>query len=360
MYALLLAAALSLAPAAGNAVPADPGPLVPPPATVTALPPELRVRLHDEILSVPASQRRRLDQILHFIFDEGGLGISYDQTATLSVEQTYAARKANCLSFTLLFLAIAREAGLEVRAQEIENTLSWQQEENTIYRNDHINVGVRINRQTFTVDGSGDTLVAGSRPVGISERRLLAHFYNNLAMERLARADIVAGLRLVDAAIAMDSAYAPLWSNAGVLRVHQGDLAAAREAYLKALEIDPDEDSALFNMISLSQRLGDAKQESAFRRRLARVQQRDPLHQFMQGMDYERNGDYPQAIEHYHRAIHLYSEEHRFHSALARVYLKSGDPRRAGKALKRAQALADGTARAEYREQLKALGSVPD
>jgi tetratricopeptide (TPR) repeat protein len=357
MYALFLAAALSLAEPTGSSAAVAQASLVPAPATIRVLPPELRQRLHAEVLSTPASQQRRLEQVLHFILDEDALGVAYDQGATHSVEQTYATRKANCLSFTLLFLAIAREAGLEVRAQEIEDTLSWQQEQSTIYRNNHINAGVRINHRSYTVDSSGDTLVAGGHPVGISERRLLAHYYNNLAMEQLARADIDAGLQLIDAAIATDSNYAPLWSNAGVLHLHKGDLAAARRAYLKALEIDPDEDSALFNMISLSQRVRDTAQETEFRRRLARVQQRDPLHHFMQGMDYERSGDYLQAIEHYRRAIRLYPGEHRFHSALARVYLKAGNPRSAGKALKRAQALTDGATRAAYRAQLQALGS---
>ena len=357
MYALFLAATLLLGePGEGAAVSPSP-PLVEPAASVTALPAELRRRFHDEVLSSPATGRQRLEQVLHFMLDADALAITYDQGATYSITQTYAQRRANCLSFTMLFLALAREAGIEARPQEIEDTLSWHQAQGTIFRNNHINAGVRIDGHSFTIDTSGDTLIAGDRPVAMSERRLLAHYYNNLAMDQLARGNVPAGQKLMDAALAQDESYAPIWSNAGVLLLRQGNVAAAEHAYQRALKLDPEEDGALFNMISLSRRLGDARREAEFRRRLDRVQQKDPLHHFMQAMDYERNGDYKQAIRHYRSAIRLHTGEHRFYSALARAYLKAGDARGAGRALKRAQALTDGATRAAYRAQLQELKS---
>ncbi|KQY52336.1 tetratricopeptide repeat protein [Lysobacter sp. Root494] len=355
MHALFLATALFLGePGEGAVVPAIPV-AVEPAASVTAVPAELRQRFHDEVLSSPATGRQRLEQVLHFMLDADALAITYDQGATYTVEQTYAQRRANCLSFTLLFLALAREAGIDARPQEIEDTLSWHQEQNTIFRNNHINAGVRIDGQSFTIDTSGDTLIAGDRPVAMTERRLLAHYYNNLAMDQLARSNATAGQELMDAALAQDATYAPIWSNAGVLLLRQGSVSAAQRAYQQALKLDPEEDGALFNMISLSRRLGDARREEEFRRRLDRVQQRDPLHHFMQAMDYERNGDYTQAIRHYRLAIRLHAGEHRFYSALARAYLKAGNARGAGRALKRAQALTDGATRAAYRAQLQEL-----
>jgi Flp pilus assembly protein TadD len=355
MYTLFLATALLLGDP-GEGTPAPP-PLqpVPPAASVTALPAELRQRFRTQALSPPAPARQRLEQVLHFMLDADGLAITYDQGATYSVEQTYAERRANCLSFTLLFLALAREAGLDARPQEIEDTLSWHQEQNTIFRNSHINASVRIDGHSFTIDTAGDTLIPGDRPVAMSEQRLLAHYYNNLAMDQLAQGNVGAGQKLMDAALSADATYAPIWSNAGVLLLRQGNIAAAEHAYRQALEIDPEEDGALFNMIGLSRRLGDARREAEFRRRLARVQQEDPLHHFMQAMDYERNGDYAQAIRHYQRAIRLHTGEHRFYSALARAYLKAGNARGAGRALKRAQALTDGATRAAYRAQLQEL-----
>ena len=359
MYALLLAAALLSSPASPATAPTLPpvlSTLSPaPPASVVAVPPELRQRLHDEVLSTPAGQRQRLEQLLHFMLDPDGLGIVYDENATNSIAQTYATRRANCLSFTLLFVAIAREAGFNAQAQEIRNTLAWHQQEGTIYRNNHVNAGVLVGGRNLSVDISADRIITGESPVAIDEKRLLAHYYNNLAMEHLGSGNIAAGLQLMDAALASDPRYAPLWSNAGVLHIRNDDLIAAGRSYLKALELDPEEDGALFNMMSLAHRQGDARREAEFRRRLERVEQKDPLHHFMVAMDYERSGNHAKAIAHYRRAIRLYPGEHRFYSALAQVYLKAGDPKHAAKALLRAQALTQGATRAAYMTRLREL-----
>jgi Flp pilus assembly protein TadD len=353
MYALFLAAALSLANPGSEAA-APPAPETTP-SQVMAMPPEMRQRLHADVLARPAPQQQRLEQLLHFMLDADALGIVYDESATYSVAQTYAARRANCLSLTLVFLAIAREAGLEAQPQEIQDTLAWHRDETTIYRNSHVNARVHVNSRHLTVDASGDTLISVDKPTVVSEQRLLAHYFNNLSMDQLARGDPVTGLDLMALALAQDPTYAPLWSNAGVLRVHLGDTEGARRAYLKALEIDPEEDGALFNMVSLSHRLGDAKAEGEYRARLDKVQNRDPLYHFMLALDAEARGDYPQAIARYQRAIRLHPDEHRFHSALAGAYLKAGNTKRAIRALMRAQAVSDGAVRAAYRAKLQEL-----
>ena len=334
---------------------ATPLPQAAPPAQVMALPVELRQRFHREVLATPAAPPERLHRILQFIRDPAALGIVYEEDATYSVAQAYAVRRANCLSFTLLFLALATEAGLDARAQEIANTLAWHQVQGTIYRNQHINARVRIGPRSFTVDSSGDDLIAGSLPEPISRERLLAHYYNNLAMQRMEHGDFATGLHLMQQALDADAAHAFLWSNAGVLHVRNGDLRSARRAYERALAIDPNAPTALLNMASLSRRENDARGEEKFRRRLERVQQRDPLHQFVLGIYAERDGDLERAIRHYRSAIRLFDGEHRFHSALARAYLEAGDTRNAGRALRRAHAVSEGSARDAYAAQLKAL-----
>jgi Flp pilus assembly protein TadD len=357
MYAWMLMTALALSE------PESPASQPPPPAVVIvespsqllAMPPELRERLNKEVLAQRLPPPQRLERLVHFMLDADGLGVTYEEGATYSVAQTYAVRKANCLSFTLLFTAMARAAGLDAYPQEIDDTLSWRQNEGTLFRNNHINTGVRLGGRTLTVDVSGEQVIARSNPVVATDLRLLAHYYNNLSIAQLEQGQIAPALELMDGALRADPNYAPLWSNSGVLHLRNGDVAGAEASYLKALAIDPEDDGALFNMVNLVHRLGDDRREAEYRKRLDRVQKKDPLHHFMQALDFERNGDYPQAIEHYLRAIRLHHGEHRFYSALARVYVKAGDTRRAAKALARAQALSDGAIREAYRSQLRDL-----
>jgi Flp pilus assembly protein TadD len=314
---------------------------------ILALPPELRAQLRAQALADEPLRSRRLERIVEFVFARDGLGMRYREGADHTVAEAYATREANCLGFTLLFLALAREAGLEAFPQEIRETLSWSQQEGTVYRNSHINAGVRIAGRFYTLDVARDAVVARTRARRISDQRLLAHYYNNLAMQGLATRAYAPALSLMHASLALDPSHASHWSNAGVLRLRSGDRDGAARDYAQALQIDPHNAEALFNSVSLAQRRGDARAEAEFRARLVRVQQNDPFHQFLLAMDYERAGDYAQAIGHYQRAIRLHRREPRFYAALAHAYALAGDDVRADQALARAQHVAGARARAE-------------
>ena len=93
----------------------------------------------------------------------------------------------------------------------------------------------------------------------------------------------------------LDPNYATLWSNAGVMALHRGDATTAQRNYERALSLNPIDASALFNMVQILHRNHDPR-EIEFRQRLGRVEQKDPLQQFLQALDYEREGNFPRAI----------------------------------------------------------------
>ncbi len=353
MTAWMLAAVLALAPSSSPARDA-PDPF-PEPAQLMALPAALQQRLHDEVITPHRSEQQRLERLLEFVFDPAGLGMQYRHDATLTVEQAYLGREANCLTFTLLVIALARAAGLDAYAQEIDETLSWHQQDSTIYRSNHVNAGIRVGGRSYTIDVGSDSLIARRPPLRIPDQRLLSHFYNNRIADLIALGTLDAADPYMTMALELDGAYANSWSNAGVLRLRQGDLPGARSAYQRALRLDPDHSAALFNMLALSERTGDRNGATQYRRRLGAVQSRDPFHQFVLAAEHERRGDYASAATHYRRAIRLHGSEHRFHFALARAYLQLGDARRAGHSLARAQALGGDAWRSVYQAKLDSL-----
>lgn len=349
MFTWVIAATLALAAPAPTVADATP------PAQIMALPADLQSRYRAEVLSGHPSQHERLERTVEFLFGEQGLGMTYRESATTTVAEAYATREANCLTFTLLFLALAREAGLDATPQELVQTLAWRQAEGTLYRSNHVNAVVRITGRQYSVDVARDAVMARFPPQAISQARLYGHFYNNLGIAAMERGDLVVAKRDIDQAIALDPGYANHWSNAGVIAVRNGETDAAERYYVKALTLDPDNTNALFNLAGLAHRRGDAKREADYRRRLARIQEKDPFHHFLLAVNHERAGEYALAIRHYRKAIRLYGDEPRFHLALARAYLGAGDTRRAAKALARAQALSDGDTRAANRSKLDNL-----
>lgn len=332
-----------------------------PPAEVLAIPPALQRVLEERVLAGDPAPAQRFNRLMHLAFDpaDAGLGLTYADDADGSVAQTVSSRRANCLSFTLLFLALARAAGLEATAQEIGETLDWRQDNNLLYRTDHINVLVRVAGRAYTVDIAGDNVIALVAPVPASDARLLAHHYNNLAMRHLEQGRLPPAQEAMRTALQLDGGYAVLWSNAGVLALRAGDEATAEHHYARALALDADNASALFNMLGLLQRRGDARRSEVFRQRLQRVQQRDPFHHVLLASDAERDGDLRRAIGHWQRAIRLRPGEHRFHGEIARVYERLGETRPARKALQRARALSHDAARAGYESRLHGLRPPP-
>jgi tetratricopeptide (TPR) repeat protein len=323
----------------------------PDPEQVLALPQALRDQFQEQVLSRSQQQQRRMDLLVAFLFHPAGLGMVYKHDATYTVAQAYQTRTANCLTFTLLTVALAREAGLDAYGQQIPKSLAWRREGNTIYRTIHVNAGIRVGKRPLSVDVASDEVISSDPPEKISDARLLAHYYNNRSVELSAIGQIELAQQYLERSLKQDVRYATTWSNAGVLHLRAGNTALSEQDYRHALELDPEHPSALINMSAHFQRIGEPARATPYIKRLEVVQARDPLHQFILGLDSEKQGDFRKAVAHYRRAIRLYGGEHQFHSSIARVYTQLGDTRRAQRASLRAQQLIDADAANRFQRE---------
>lgn len=354
MLALSLIAALALTPAAQEAPPHDAGVLTR--EQVMAVPAELREQVRLRVSAPGGSRDQQLQRLADFAFGDDGLALQYDNHTTRTVAEVYRDRKANCLSFTLLFVAMAREAGLEAQVQEVGEVLAWYQDEGVIYNANHVNVGVRTSAQWQVVDVDSNILAARDRPRGIEDQRAMAHFHNNRGAEKLADGDLHGAAASLHAALADEPDFVPAWNNLGVLLLRNGDATGAQRAYLTALRLKPDHAATLSNLVALHRRSDNATMVRRYERRLDRVQRTDPFHQFMRALECENQADYDCAIVRYKRAIRLQAEQHQFHFGLARVYFLSGELGKAQRELGRAYTLG-GTeqVRSVYRQKLDGL-----
>lgn len=356
MLSWVLAASLALAPVdqAPRAVPPAPPQ---PPDRVLAIPPELQARLETGVVAAGRSQQRRLERLVEFMFapEPKGLGMTYDSNATHTVEEAYRTRQANCLGFTLMVVALARAAGLEAYGQEIDHAFSWQQENGILFQYSHINAGIRIDMQRFTVDVASDSVIAATPPKRIPDRRLLSNYYSNHAVELLAHDQPALAAIYIDTALVQDPDNVSAWNNSGVVRMRSGDATGAERGYAHALKLDPQHGGALANLYSLYRQSGDMVRAELYRKRIEQARLRDPFHYFTRALAHEQRGEYRAAIRQYRHAIKLLPGEHRFHFGLARAYLHLGLTRRAGAALRRAHALGDGFARDRYQAKLEIL-----
>lgn len=327
-----------------------------PPETVAHLlqvPEALRRQLHASVRTF-RDPTRQLQALGDFLLKPEGLGLRYRHDATLSVSEAYARREGNCLTFTLVTVALARELGLQAYGQDAD-AVSWYQEGVSVYRTLHVNAGVRIEGRRFSVDIASNQVITREPPRPIDDARLLAHFHSNRAAELLAQGATREALAHAHRALAVDPRHAAAHSNTGVIEARLGNSKAAERAYLAALAIEPDHAGALFNLGELYAREQRGGLAGDMRRRLVHAQQRDPFHHFLLGLQREAAGDPKGAVGHLRRAIRLHRHDHRFHFALARAWAQLGRMDRAARALQAARSTSEGAEQSRYQAKLESL-----
>ncbi|RIA33309.1 Tfp pilus assembly protein PilF [Stenotrophomonas sp. AG209] len=360
LAALAAPSAIALNPAATEApavVASTAAATIPTPQQVFAIPPAMRDMLRTQVINRSYSREQRLQALVEMIFDRHGLDLQYDADATLTVSEIWQQRRANCLAFTLMFVALAREAGIQARVQEVGQVVSWYQDQaqGLVYSVGHVNAGVGFAGRFATVDLDRNVLYDRRGPLPISQARALAHFYNNRGAERMASGDLVGARTFFNAALAQDNSFAATWNNLGVLENRTGDTAAARRTLETALRLDGRQDAALTNASALYRKLGMVVQAQALEQRLQSVQREDPFAQYMLGAEAERAGQLDQAIRYYRQAVRLYDTAHQFHFGLARAYFLAGQLKRADRELLRAQELGGAPQQARYQAKLDSL-----
>lgn len=331
---------------------------VPPaPTEVTALAPDLKARVH-RVVGYGAHAETRLQRLGDFVFDADGLALQYSDDRTRTVAESVRDRKVNCLSFSLLFVALAREAGLDAYIQETDHALAWYADAGAVYRSGHVNVGVRIGARRMTVDIDQSILMTRGPPRRISDERALAHFYNNRGAELIREGHAEAARDHLVAALKSDPGFIGALNNLGVLDMRGREFTAARRGFQRALDGNPEHAATLYNLVSLFKRTGEPHQAEKYGQRLARVQQKDPFHQILLAMNDERQGDFAGAVGHYRHAIRLFGDDDRLFLALALAYIRLGDTRQAAEALTRARDVADAGDRDRYQAKLDRLRST--
>lgn len=358
MFGLVIATALLLsASQPANAPPVLPANAHVPvaPAQVLEIPPALMEDFRLQVLSKSHVPHRRLELLAKYLFLPGGLGIKYDHNATYTVAQAYEHRLANCLTFTLLTVALAREARLEAYGQDMSESLVWVQDETATYRTTHVNAGIRIDARRFTLDVASDQVLSRNPPRRIADARLLAQYYNNRSAELMAQGQLELALAYSKVAVQQDPLYSAVWNNGGVYFGRTEQPREAERYYLRALELNADDASALTNLSQLYLRTGEIDKARPLQKRLRVVQDHNPFHQFMLALSAEHRGELEDANRFYRRAIRLHRNEHRFHFGLARTYFKLGKPEAASRALLRARELSEGATRNIYQAKLDNL-----
>lgn len=278
-----------------------------------------------------------------------GLHMRYDSEATLTAEQAFTQRRANCLSYTLLYVALAREVGITAQFNEVDVPPIWDmgdERTSVLYR--HINARIDLPKPYFRiVDVSGDEYDQTFDQRVISDTAALAQFYNNRAVELRLQRNHAAALRYQLRALELSPDAAFLWTNLAGLYLVDGNARAARIAVTQALKLDGASMMSYDAAAHVYAQLGDARLARYFHDRVQAFLQENPYYHYQLALAAFHDGNNQLAYNEGRRAIVIYPKDARFFFLMAVVLDQLGDLRNSSQSLQIALALAPDAAQQE-------------
>ncbi len=298
---------------------------------------EMKEWLHATVGSYGA-KIERLRQLLAAIEDPDNLNVQYDPSYTGTAEEAFTTRRVNCLSYTHLFVGMARELGVEAYFLSVRELERYAKDGDLILVSEHITAGYGAEHERRILEFFVGPEVDYRSAVPISDQDALALYYSNRGAELLLAEDNPGAREMLDIAVAVAPGLSDGWINLGVVRRRLGDLDGAEQAYLSALEAEPASIPALSNLAALKRRRGERDAAREIMGLLGRRRVRNPFVYLALGDASLQAGQASDARRFFRRALKLDRRRAEPYAAMGSWALATGDRRSAREWLDRARA----------------------
>ena len=217
----------------------------------------------------------RFKRLMRALVEAGYFNGSYYQPGlTLTSTELFAAKTGNCLSYTTMFIALAREAGLDAGFQIVEVPSNWDADSGFLIRYTHINVLLSGVRGDVTESGEVSVDFNAVHPDPqyprrpVSDEDATALFYSNRSIDSMVSGDTRNGFALLVRALELTPDNADLWQNLGAFYALQKQPGMAVRAYEVALSLDHHHEGALAGLARAYGALGDRERAEAYAQRV--------------------------------------------------------------------------------------------
>jgi tetratricopeptide (TPR) repeat protein len=266
--------------------------------------------------------------------DPDGQGIAYSAYATEVPQVTFQQRRANCLSFTLLYVALARSVGIKAQVNEVQIPPTWDlRNKNEMVFLRHVNVKVPIlvpsmamlKRDEVIIDLEMNRYKSNYTQREISDVEAEAQFYSNRSMEYLENENFTDSFLSLRKSINLNNQQAYVWSNLGALYGRKNLWHEAEIAYLHALDLEPEDLTVRNNLAYLYNKTGDKEKAQKYYRLAQRYRESNPFFQYSVALSAYEHGDNDSALQYVLRAIAREKGDVRFYRLAADIYEKQGN-----------------------------------
>ncbi len=316
---------------------------------------EMRSWAHERVQRTGTPQQR-LEQLLLAILRRDPKPFKYLPGHSAGVREAWESGRANCLAFSHLFIAMAREVGLEVYYLRVRDLSSFGREGDLVVSSDHVTAAWGPGMERRVLDFADRPVREYHQVEQLSDITALALHYSNLGAERIRAGELGPARELLETAVQIDAELADGWVNLGVARRRLGDLDGSEAAYRRALESDPQIVSAYHNLSALLALVGRTEESQELLELVDRRSNRNPWSYLALGDLALRQQRLEETERLYRRAQRLAPDNPETVAALGQWALAVGRARDAKRYLRRAEALDAANPRvAALARQLRAL-----
>jgi Flp pilus assembly protein TadD len=278
---------------------------------------EMRAFVH-RVVPGRASREDQMQRLARAVLHPGTLGLEYLEGATRTAEEAFDTANGNCLALSLLFVALAREAGLDARFYQVRVVPEWKLEGDVVFAARHINVGGRIGpRSTYVMDFSPYVVRRQLSRHRLTDEEAFAQYYNNLGADFIADGNLLSAYLHFRAGLELAPSLSYLWSNIAVVYSRNGQPEVAEKALRRAIALDANNTSAMTNLAGLFRASGREAEAEELVAEVERAQRRNPYYHYALGERAIAREDYLGALTLLRQAISLQPEEILFYERAA-------------------------------------------
>jgi tetratricopeptide (TPR) repeat protein len=284
---------------------------------------EIREWLYRRVPPRPHAERY-LGDLLWALEGPDGLGLQYESGYTGTAEEVFSSRQYNCLSFSHLYLALAREIGVDAQYYGVERSRRFRREGDVILVSGHVTVGFGIgkNQRILQFAVRPDADYRSAKP--LSDLTALGLYYSNRGAEMIQSGHVQSAAEWLETATRLAPHLPGIWVNLGVARRRLGDLEGAEHAYLKALEVGERFFPAYRNLAALYRVRGQEEMRAKMFGLLGGKGNRNPYTWLALGDHSLEQGRFEEAGTYYRRALNLTSDQTEPMAALGLLALAKG------------------------------------
>lgn len=266
---------------------------------------------------------------------EGGQGVKFNAKITESAPNTFAHKQANCLSFSILYVALARHLGLEAYINEVDIPPSWNMfADSSIFFMLHVNAIVRFPSEArglgkvdyVVVDLQLDQYRPSYSQRTLSSELVDAQYYSNKSTEALAIGDKEKAFLYISRALQANQRQSYIWNNLAVIYRRANLPNEAELAYQKGLEVRPNDLTIMNNLAVLYRDTNRADKAEQYLSAVRRYRQSNPYQEYSLASSALVAGDPKAALVHIQQAINIENKEKRFYQLASTIYRELDQP----------------------------------